>query len=176
MSLPVGQWSQRENVKATPIVFIPRRDHCQARLLRDSRPSNSTSSSTASDSGWTGIADGGRPRELTLRQAVKAVVTYFRTNVTQEVIAELLFVDQSTISRAISDLEEIIAEALDEFVPELPEEIQGRVAVVDGALCPCWSWTDAPEQYSGKHKTTGHTHQFVCDLSGNTHDAPPRAG
>jgi DNA-binding MarR family transcriptional regulator len=70
------------------------------------------------------------PRELTLHQAVKAVVVYFRTNITQELIAELLFVDQSTISRAISDLEEIIAEALDEFVPELPEEIEGRVAIV----------------------------------------------
>ena len=67
----------------------------------------------------------GRPRELTLHQAVKAVVMYFRTNITQELIAELLFVDQSTISRTISDLEEIIAEALDEFVPELPEEIEG---------------------------------------------------
>ena len=78
----------------------------------------------------------GRPHELTLHQAVKAVVMYFRTNITQELIAELLFVDQSTISRAISDLEEIIAEALDEFVPELPEEIDGRVAIVDGSLCP----------------------------------------
>jgi hypothetical protein len=40
----------------------------------------------------------------------------------------------------------------------------------------------APELYSGKHKTTGHSHQFVCDLAGdlkhisdplpgNTHDA-----
>ena len=119
----------------------------------------------------------GRSKELTLRQAVKAVVTYFRTNVTQEVIAELLFVDQSTISRTISDLEEIIAEALDEFVPELPEEIEGRVAVVDGSLCPCWSWADAPELYSGKHKTTGHAHQFVCDLSGNLmHISDPLPG
>ena len=76
----------------------------------------------------------GRPRELTLRQAVKTVVTYFRTNITQEVIAELLFVDQSTISRAISDLEEIIAEALDEFVPELPEEIADELVGVAGGL------------------------------------------
>jgi hypothetical protein len=79
----------------------------------------------------------GQPRGLTLHQAVKAVVMYFRTNITQELIAELLFVDQSTISRAISVLEEIIAEALDEFVPELPEEIEGRVAIADGSLCPC---------------------------------------
>ena len=77
---------------------------------------------------------------------------YFRTNITQELIAELLFVDQSAISRAISDLEEIIAEALDEFVPELPEQLEGRVAIADGSLCPCWSWADATELYSGKHR------------------------
>jgi hypothetical protein len=124
----------------------------------------------------------GRPRRLTLRQAVKATVMYFKTNVTEEVIGELLFVDQSTISRAISDLEEVIAEVLEEFVPKLAEELDGRVGVVDGSLCPCWSWANSPELYSGKHKTTGHTHQFVADLSGdllhvsdplpgNTHDA-----
>ena len=102
---------------------------------------------------------------------------YFRTNITQELIAELLFVDQSTICRAISDLEEIIAEALDEFVPELPEEIEGRVAIADGSLCPCWSWADAPELYSGKHKTTGHAHQFVCDLFGHLmHISDPLPG
>jgi DNA-binding transcriptional regulator LsrR (DeoR family) len=62
---------------------------------------------TVSKSASFGITGRGRPRELTLHQAVKAVVMYFRTNITQELIAELLFVDQSTISRAISDLEEI---------------------------------------------------------------------
>ncbi|MPY81566.1 MAG: transposase, partial [Actinophytocola sp.] len=107
---------------------------------------------------------------------------YFKNNITEEVIAELLFVDQSTISRAISDLEEVIADVLDEFVPGLIEEMDGRVGVVDGSLCPCWSWGDSPELRSGKHKTTGHSHQFICGLSGdlmyisdplpgNTHDA-----
>ena len=87
----------------------------------------------------------GRPKQLTLRQAVKVVVMYFRTNVTEELIAELLFVDQSTISRAISDLEGVIAKVLDDFVPDLAEELKGRVGVVDGSLCPCWSWADSPE-------------------------------
>jgi hypothetical protein len=119
----------------------------------------------------------GRPRQLTLRQAVKATVMYFKTNVTEEVIGELLFVDQSTISRAISDLEGVIAEVLEEFVPDVATELDGRVGVVDGSLCPCWSWADAPELYSGKHKTTGHSHQFVCDLSGNLlHVSDPLPG
>ncbi len=119
----------------------------------------------------------GRPRELTLRQAVKAVVMYFRTNITEELIGELLFVDQSTISRTIKDLEEVIADVLDEFVPDLDDEIDGRVGVVDGSLTPCWSWADAPELYSGKHKTTGHAHQFVAGLSGDLmHISDPLPG
>jgi hypothetical protein len=112
----------------------------------------------------------GRPKGLTLRQAVKATITYLRTNITEEVIGELLFVDQATISRTISDLEPIIADVLDEFVPDpadLAEELDGRVGIIDGSLCPCWSWATAPELYSGKHKTTGHSHQFICDLDGD---------
>ena len=105
---------------------------------------------------------------------------YFKTNITEELIRELLFVDQSTISRAIRDLEGVIAEALKEFVPDLTEEMNGRVVVVDGSLCRCWSWEDGedvPELRSGKHKTTGHSHQFICDLSGNLrHISEPLPG
>lgn len=124
----------------------------------------------------------GRPRALTLRRATQAVLTYFHTNVSEEFIAELMETDQSTVSRAIAALEGPIAEVLADQVPELTEVLGRGSGVVDGALCPCWSWADAPELYSGKHKTTGHSHVFVADLDGglghisepvdgNTHDA-----
>lgn len=124
----------------------------------------------------------GRPRVLSLRQAVNVALTYYRRNITEEVIGELLLVDQSVISDAINLLEPIISEVLEEFVPDAHEEAEGRVTVVDGSLCPCWSWADTPALYSGKHHTTGHNHQFVSDLdgrliyisdplTGNTHDA-----
>jgi hypothetical protein len=38
--------------------------------------------------------------------------------------------------------------------------------VVDGSLLTCWSWADAPELYSGKHRTTGLNVQVVTDLAG----------
>jgi hypothetical protein len=47
----------------------------------------------------------GRHRQLTFQRAVKATIIYFKTNVTEEVIGELLFVDQSTVSRAIGELD-----------------------------------------------------------------------
>src|SRR5207237_7926787 len=40
----------------------------------------------------------GRPRGLTLAQGLKATLMYFKNNITEEVIAELLFVSQPVIS------------------------------------------------------------------------------
>ena len=115
--------------------------------------------------GWW-IAPTGRPRALALGAAVKATVMYLRTNLTQEVIAELLAVSQPTVSRAIAEIEPVIGAVLAECVPEVAEASTGRVVVLDGTLAPCWSWADAPELYSGKHRTTGHNHQVMVTLDG----------
>jgi hypothetical protein len=119
----------------------------------------------------------GRPKALTLEQAVKATLIYFKNNVTEEVIAELMFVDQSTVSRAIADIEIAIADALDDWVPDLDEAVRGTATVVDGSLLPCWSWASHPELFSGKHHTTGHNHQFVVTLDGRlAHVTDPLPG
>jgi hypothetical protein len=91
---------------------------------------------------------------------------YFKNNITQEVIAELLDVSQPTISRVIAELETVIARVLTAWTPELAEEVAGRVAIVDGTLAPCWTWANATDMYSGKHKTTGHNHQVVVATTG----------
>jgi hypothetical protein len=127
----------------------------------------------------------GRPRGLTLAQALKATLMYFKNNITEEVIAELLFVSQGLISQTIALMEDLIVQALQEFEPtpqNVAAAVDGRVVVVDGSLHPCWSWADRRDLWSGKHKQTGHLHQYVCDLDGhlkyisdplpgNTHDA-----
>ncbi|MHB1615347.1 MAG: helix-turn-helix domain-containing protein, partial [Actinomycetes bacterium] len=92
-------------------------------------------------------------------------------------VAELLEVSQPTVSRAIAPLEGAITQALDGTVPELTEASGDDTAVVDGSLLPCWSWSHAPELCSGKHKTTGHDHQFVTNLDGRlVHVSEPLPG
>ena len=124
----------------------------------------------------------GRRKGLTLEDAVLATLAYFKNNMTQEVIAELLRVSQPTVSRAIAALEGPIERVLADYVPDLAEATKGLVAVIDGTLTPSWSWRSAPELYSGKHHTTGHNHQVVASidgellyvsepLPGSTHDA-----
>ena len=119
----------------------------------------------------------GRRRALALGAAVKATVMYLRLNLTQEVIAEFLEVSQSTISRVIAEITPVIAAVLAGHVPDPAEAVTGRVIVVDGTLAPCWSWAEAPELYSGKHRTTGHNHQVAVTLDGRlTHITDPLPG
>lgn len=122
----------------------------------------------------TGI---GRPRALRLTQAVKTTVMYFKSNITEEFIAELFEVSQPTISRVIAEVEPLIAEVLNGWVPDLAEEVPDQVAIVDGTLTPCWSWADVDDLYSGKHKTTGHNHQVVVSFTGDLlHISDPAPG
>ena len=81
--------------------------------------------------------DKGRPRELTLREALVVTSGYMRHNITEEVWAEIFDVDQSTISRYITFLTPLIDQASAEFRPsaeEAAEAIRGAIALVDG---PC---------------------------------------
>ena len=81
--------------------------------------------------------DKGRPRELTLREALVVTSGYMRHNITEEVWAEIFDVDQSTISRYITFLTPLIDQATAEFRPsaeEAAEATRGAIALVDGAL------------------------------------------
>lgn len=119
----------------------------------------------------------GRPRALSMAEAVAAVCMYLRNNVTEDVVAEVFGCSQPVVSRAITTLEGLIADVLAEFVPDPAEAIKGGTLLVDGTLAPCWSWRDHRELYSGKHKTTGHNLQVVTDLNGEVkHISEPMPG
>ena len=117
----------------------------------------------------TGDEGVGRPRGVTWAQGLTATLRYVKDNITEEVIAELVFVSQSVISETISTLDGVIGTALQDFESDLTEAadgLAGRVAVIDGSLPPCWSWTDNKDLWSGKHQETGHQHHYGCDLAG----------
>jgi DDE superfamily endonuclease len=111
----------------------------------------------------------GRPRELTLREALIVASGYARNNITEEIWAEIFDVDQSTISRYIVFLTPLIDKATAEFRPSAEEAARatrGAIALVDGTLWPCWSWSGERELWAGKYKTTGHGSLIIANLSG----------
>jgi hypothetical protein len=111
----------------------------------------------------------GRPRELTLREALIVTCGYMRHNITEEVWAEIFDVDQSTISRYITFLTPLIDQATAEFRPsaeEAAEATRDAIALVDGTLWPCWSWASERKLWAGKYKTTGHGSLIITTLTG----------
>lgn len=112
----------------------------------------------------------GRPKELTLREGLVVASGYLRNNIIEEVWADIFDIDQATISRYITTLTPLIEQATAECRPteqDAADAITGAVALVDGTLWPCWSWTNRPDLWAGKYKTTGHGSLIVTTLAGD---------
>ena len=112
----------------------------------------------------------GRPRGLTLREAIIVASGYMRQNIIEEVWAEIFGTSQPVISRAITEITPLIADATAEFRPS-PEEasaaVRGQSALLDGTLAPCWSWKPIHLLHSGKHKRTGFNCQVITYPNGD---------
>jgi hypothetical protein len=112
----------------------------------------------------------GRPRELTLREALIVTCGYLRQNIIEDVWAEIFGVAQSTISRYITFLTPFVEKATEDYRPtaeDAAEATRGAITLVDGTLWPCWSWDGERELWSGKYKTTGHGSLIAADLQGH---------
>src|SRR5215475_12774709 len=111
----------------------------------------------------------GRPRELTLREAIIVACGYMRQNIVEEVWADIFGVAQSTISRYITILTPLIERATKRDRPTrtaAERAVRGTITLVDGSLWPCWSWNGKKKLWSGKHKTTGHGSLIITNLKG----------
>ena len=113
----------------------------------------------------------GRPKDLSLREAVIVASGYTRQNIIQHVWAEIFDTSQSVISQVVTKFTPLIEAATE---PDRPTAEQAREAVareqtvlVDGFLAPTWSWRDTPRLWSGKHKTTGFNGQAIASLRGD---------
>ena len=106
-------------------------------------------------------------RTLGLFRCIQVTLLMLRHNLTQELLADIHTVSQSTISRVVAAYTPLIAEALQAWVPGVGDLDPDRQYIIDGTLVSCWSWSKRPELYSGKHHTTGVNLQVACTLTGH---------
>ena len=102
-----------------------------------------------------------------LFRCIQVTLLMLRHNPTQELLADIHMVSQSTISRVVAVYTPLIAELLQAWIPQVEDLDPDRQYIIDGTLAPCWSWHDRPELYSGKHHTTGVNLQVACTLAGH---------
>jgi hypothetical protein len=117
-----------------------------------------------------GVEVGGKriswPACLGLWNSVVVALTYLRRNRIQAELGESYGVSQPSISRAVTGLTPVLGHVLQSFIPTADDVALDESVLLDGTLCPVWSWKKHPELYSGKHKTTGWNVQVVTDLDG----------
>jgi hypothetical protein len=112
----------------------------------------------------------GRPRGLTLREALIITCGYLRQNIIEEVWADIFGVSQATISRCISLLTSLVKRATARDRPSRTaamQAVRGTIALVDGTLWPCWSWKGKKKLWAGKYKTTGHGSLIITNMQGH---------
>jgi hypothetical protein len=86
----------------------------------------------------------GRPHRLALREALVITCGYLRQNIIEEAWADVFGVSQSTISRCIALLTPLVKKETERdqsTVATAVKALKGAIALVDGTLWPCWSWT-----------------------------------
>src|SRR5713226_857041 len=113
----------------------------------------------------------GRPKDLFRREAIVIACGYMRQNIIQEVWAEIFDTSQPVISEIVTKFTPLIEAATEEERPTAEEAkkeaAREQTVLVDGFLAPTWSWRNAPELWSGKHKTTGFNGQAIATLRGD---------
>jgi DDE superfamily endonuclease len=94
------------------------------------------------------------------------VVALMRRNLVQDVAGAFFGVSQPTVSRRWGLLRPVIADALDEFVPNPKDVIGVGSVLVDGTICPTWDRSAIPDLFSGKARYPGFNVQIAADLDG----------
>ena len=112
------------------------------------------------------LSSGGRPYVLGLFKSVVMVVALMRRNLVQDVAGAFFGVSQPTVSRRWDLLRPVIADVLDEFVPNPKDVIGVGSVLVDGTICPTWDWSAIPDLFSGKTQYPGFNIQIAADLDG----------
>ena len=82
----------------------------------------------------------GRPKDLSLREAIVVACGYMRQNITQEVWAEIFDASQPVISGIVTEFTPLIEASTDEDRPTVDEAKQAaareQTVLVDGFLAP----------------------------------------
>jgi len=109
----------------------------------------------------------GKKQSLSFSQKIEVAVTYIKTNRTEHDLAYTFSTSQATISRVICTYTPAVCQALAHLIPTVEDLDPEEQLIIDGTLAPNWSWRAHPEDWSGKHNTTGMNLQVAVSLTGD---------
>lgn len=108
----------------------------------------------------------GRPKGLTLVEALRLSLCRLRRNATYNDLHEDFAVAASTAWGHHQTMVAFLAETLGTTDEELPALLTGRIFLVDGTLIPTFNWRHRKDLLSGKHRKHGVNAQLFVDVHG----------
>jgi hypothetical protein len=108
----------------------------------------------------------GRPRALSLWEALRLSLCWLRRNVTFAELGEDFGVKTTTAWEYAHEMTEFLAGVLGCPAAELAGRVAGKIILFDGTLVPTFNWRHRRDLYSGKHKRYGVNVQVVADIHG----------
>ncbi len=113
----------------------------------------------------------GRPKTLSLLQALKLTVCRLRRNATYQDLHEDFEIGRTTAWDYYQPMVAFLAHAFGYPDKEDQEELlamllEGTVCLIDGTLVPTVNWRQHKDLLSGKHRRHGVTIQLFVDLHG----------
>jgi DDE superfamily endonuclease len=108
----------------------------------------------------------GRPKALTLIQALRLTLCRLRRNATYNDLHEDFAIGTTTAWDYHQVMVAFLAEALATTDADLPALLSGRIVLIDGTLVPTFNWRHRKDLLSGKHRTHGVNLQLFVDVHG----------
>jgi hypothetical protein len=108
----------------------------------------------------------GRPRSLTIVEALRLTLCRLRRNATYNDLSEDFGVGATTAWDYHQSIVAFLADALATTDADLPALLTGRIFLIDGTLVPTFNWRHRDDLLSGKHRRHGINLQLLVDVHG----------
>jgi hypothetical protein len=108
----------------------------------------------------------GRPKSLSLAEAVRLTLVRLRRNQTFGELGEDFGLAGSTAWEYYQQITGRLAQVLAVEVGALTESVRGKICLVDGMLITVFNWRHRHDLFSGKHRRYGMAVQVIADLHG----------
>jgi DDE superfamily endonuclease len=108
----------------------------------------------------------GRPKALTLIEALRLTLCRLRRNATYNDLHEDFAIGTTTAWDYHQVMVAFLADALATTDDDLPALLSGRIFLIDGTLVPTFNWRHRKDLLSGKHRKHGVNLQLFVDVHG----------
>jgi len=108
----------------------------------------------------------GRPRELSIEEALRLCLCWLRRNLTFDELAEDFGIGKTTAWEYAHEVSSFLAETIGCRADDLKDDVVQKIILVDGTLVPTFNWRHRRDLHSGKRKRYGANVQVISDIHG----------